>query len=234
MIAAAAVTVPVFGQKVVITGRKQVYTRPKPMIDFKKTFSVRRPVVRAATPALSRAITAAIDPVKILDINLKEELNKYQWLSEADYKVLYNDNGILTVMVWMEGSGAYPDGVTKHVVIDLARGVRITPAAVFTELNGLAKSVKKKQDAAVDSAIKVMKADPDFGDEDPKPLFENTNFEVKDLGGFAVDVSGVSFFYDYGFPHVIQALEPDSELRLSWTEIKPYIRKDGLLARFVN
>ena len=234
MIVAAAVTVPVFGQKVVVTGRKQVFTRPKPMIAFKKTFSVRRPVVRAATLSLSRAISTAIDPVKILDINLKEEMNEYQWLSEADYKVIYNDNGILTVMVWMECSGAYPDGVTKYVVVDTTRGVRITPTNVFRELDGLAKAVKKKQDTAVEGAIKVIKADPDFGDEDPKQLFENTNFEANDLEWFAVDASGVSFFYDYGFPHVIQALEPDSELRLSWAEIKPFIRKDGLLARFVN
>jgi hypothetical protein len=221
-------------QKVIVAGKKQVYTRPKPSIDFKKTFSIRRPIVTASTPALSKAITALLDPAKVLDIDIKEEMGEYQWLSEADYEVVYNDRGMLTVKLWMEGSAAYPDGVTKYSVIDTAKGVRVSPADVFTDLEGLAKLLKKKQDAAVAEQIKVIKADPDLGgDEDPKQLFENTNFEVKDREWFAADMAGVAFFYDYGFPHVIQALEPDSELRLSWSEIKPFIRKEGLLARFV-
>ena len=232
--ACAVFAIPAFSQKVTVTGRKQVYTRPRPLIDFKKTFSIRRPIVTATTPAISKAITALLDPAKVLEINIKDELGEYQWLSEADFEVVYNDRGMLTVKVWMEGSGAYPDGVTKYVVIDTAKGVRLTPADVFTDLDGLASVVKKKQDAAVAEQIKVIKADPDFGsDEDPKQLFESTNFEAKDLDGFAADMAGVAFFYDYGFPHVIQAREPDSELRLSWNEIKPFIRKDGLLARFV-
>lgn len=222
-------------QSVMVTGRKRIYTRPKPIVDFKKTFSIRRPMVRAATPALSRKIDALIDPVKVLEIDLKGEMDDHQWLSEADYKIVHNADGVLAVMVWMEGSGAYPDGVTRYVVVDTAKGTRATAAEVFNDLDGLAKLVKTRQDAAVAARIKAIRADPDLrGDEDPEKLFENTNFEPKDLEGFSVDAEGVSFFYDYGFPHVIQALEPSSELRLSWAEIKPFVRRDGLLARFVR
>lgn len=225
---------PISGQTVTITGQKKVYTRPKPIIDFKKTFTIRRPIAKAATPALSRKITAAIDPVKILDINISEELGEYQWLTEADFQEVFNERGMLTMMFWMEGVAAYPDGVTEYVVVDVARGERVTPADVFTDLPGLVAAIKEKQNAEIAEATKAIKADPDFGDGDPTALFENAAFEEKDLANFAADRAGVAFFYDYGFPHVIKALEPDGELRLSWAEIKPFIRRGGLLARFVR
>jgi len=224
-----------FGQTVTITGHKKVYKRTKPIIGYKKTFTIRRPIAKAATPALSRKITAAIDPVKVLEIDVQDELTEMQWLSEADFEEVFNKDGVLTMMLWMEGSAAYTDGVTKYVVVDVAKGMRLTPSAAFTDLPGLIAAVKKKQDAEVENAVKEIKADPEFAkDDDPKALFEYTNFEEKDLDNFAVDMAGVAFFYDYGFPNVIKALEPNGELRLSWAEIKPFINKDGLLARFVR
>jgi hypothetical protein len=229
---AASVT----AQTVKITGQKKVYTRTKPIVGYKKTFTIRRPIATAATPALSRKITAAINPVTILDINIREELTEMQWLSEADFEEVFNKDGVLTMSLWMEGSGAYSDSVTKYVVIDVANGTRLTPNQAFVDMPGLIAAVKKKQDAEIEKAIKVMKADPDFAaaDDDPKRLFEETTFEEKDLDNFAVDMAGVAFFYDYGFPNALKALEPEGELRLSWSEIKPFIKQDGLLARFVR
>jgi hypothetical protein len=222
-------------QTVSITGQKKTYTRAKPIIGFKKTFTINRPIAKASTPALSRKITALIDPVKVLEIDLKDEMTETQWLSEADFEEVFNRQGILTMMLWMEGSAAYTDGVTRYVVVDVAKGQRLTPASAFIDLPGLIAAVKTKQDAAVKDAIKAIKANPEFPkDEDPKSLFEYTNFEEKDLGNFAVDMAGVAFFYDYGFVNAIKALEPDGELRLSWTEVKPFIKQDGLLARFVR
>ena len=232
-IAISAAAIPAFSQQVTVTGRKQTYTRPKPNSGYKKTFTIRRPMVKAATPALSRKISAAIDPAKVLDIRIQEDLTESQWLSEADYQVVFNDRGMLTVMLWMEGSGAYSDGVTKYAVLDVEKGIQLSPADVFTDIEGLVAAVKKKQDAEMAEAIKTIKANPEFGDGDPKQLFEYSDFKTEDLDNFAADMAGVAFFYDYGFPNVLKALEPEGELRLSWAEIKPFIRKDGLLARFV-
>jgi hypothetical protein len=225
----------VTAQTVTITGQKKVYTRVKPISGYKKTFTIRRPIAKASTPALSRKISAAIDPVNVLEINIREEQTDTQWLSEADFEEVFNKDGVLTMMLWMEGSAAYSDGLTKYVVIDLKTGNRITPADVFNDLPGLIVAVKKKQDAEVAKAVKDIKADPEFPkDQDPKELFEYTGLEEKDLDNFAVDMAGVAFFYDYGFPNALKALEPEGELRLSWSEIKPFIKQDGLLARFVR
>jgi hypothetical protein len=219
------------GQTVVITPKKTVYRRPKPQIDFKKTFTVRRPIAKAVTPALSRKITAAISPEKVLELNIREELNEYQWLEESDYKVLFNQNGVLCVELWMTGTAAYPDSVTKRVVIDIANGTAVRPSDVFKDLPSLAKIVRKAQLAEIAAATKEMKSDPDAR---PEELFSETNFTVADFKDFSVDAKGATFYYDYGFPHVIEALQPDGEFHFSWAQLRPFIRTDGLLARFVR
>ena len=45
---------------------------------------------------------------------------------------------------------------------------------------------------------------------------------------------GVTFYFDAGFPHVIQALEPDEEYFFSYAELRPYIKRNGPLAVFVR
>lgn len=229
------VSVGAFGQAVTITPKTQVYTRVKPIMPEKRTFTVRRPIVRAATPALSRKINAAIDPVTVLEIDIKEEMGEIQWLYEADFQEVFNDKGILTLMIWMEGSGAYVSGVTKYVVVDVRRGERLKPGDVFTDIPGLVAAAKAKLRQRIEESIKEIKNDPDWRDEeDPRSLFEDNDFTQDDLSNFSVDMAGVAFHYEFGFPHVIKALEPDGEFRFSWDEIKPFIKPGSLLAKPVR
>lgn len=218
-------------QSVTITPQKRIYRRPKPLHDFKRTFTIRRPVAKAATPALSRKITAAISPERVLQINIREEQTEYQWLEEADYKVLFNRNGVLSIELWMTGTGAYPDSITRTIVVDLTRGSAVLVTDVFRDLPALAAMIRKKQLAEIEQAITEMKADPDAR---PEELFSETNFTVDDLKEFAVDSRGVTFIYDYGFPHVLEALQPDGRFTFTWLQLKPFVRQDGLLARFVR
>jgi hypothetical protein len=227
----ALVCVSVGAQTVTIVPRKTIHRRPKPEADFKRTFSIRSPIAKASTALLSQKITAAISPIKVLEIDLKEEKGEYQWLEEADYKVLFNQRGVLCVELWMTGTAAYPDSVTKTVVVDIAKGTRVTINDVLKDLDKLAPLVKKKQHAEVLAATQGMKKDPDA---DPKALFSETNFTTEDFGEFAVDAKGVTFIYDYGFPHVLEALQPDGKYHFTWAKLKPFLRSDGLLARFVR
>jgi hypothetical protein len=220
-----------FPQTVTIIPRKTIYRRPKPEVDFKRTFTVRRPIAKASTPALSRRITTAISPEKVLLLNLREEMSEYQWLEEADYKVLFNQSGVLCIEEWMSGTAAYPDSVTKRVVVDVTTGISVRSTDVFKNLPAFAKLVKKSQDLEIASATKEMKSDPDAR---PEQLFSETNFVANDFKEFSVNQKGVTIFYDYGFPHVLEALQPPGEYHFSWTEIRQFVRADGLLARFVR
>lgn len=231
VLAFSAVT---FAQSVVITPKKVTYTRPKPLVDFKKTFTVNYPKVKAATPVLSKKIEDVISYEKNFRFTLKEEMTEIQWLEEADYRVGYNDNGILSIDLMINGTGAYPSGSVKTVVVDLKTGNKVAPANVFTDIDGLVGRLKEIQKEEIRQGIEEIKKDPDFSNENPADLFNEADFTAENLEGFAVDEKGVTFTYDYGFPHVIQALQPEGKYFLSWTEIKPFIKNDGLLGGFVR
>jgi hypothetical protein len=214
-----------------ITPKKTTYKRPKPQMDFKKKFTVTRPLVKAATPALSRKIEAALSYEKNFQFTIREEMTEMQWLEDASYNVLYNMGDILSVSLFIEGSGAYPSSSTKWVVVDSRTGVKQTPAMVFTNLAGLAAMIAKDQKAEIAEGIKEIKKDPDFEDPDPSTLFTDAKFTTADLKDFSVDAKGVTFHYNYSLPHVIQALQPAGEFSYTWEQIKPYIKRGGLLSR---
>lgn len=221
-------------QSVVITGKKITYTRKNPVADFKKNFTINYPKVKARNPAVSRKIEAAIDYRTILGINLKEELTAPQWLEEADYDVDYNANGILSITLSMNGTGAYPSGIQRIVVVDTTAGNRVKAADVFKNVSGLIALIQKAQDKEVAASITAIKSDPDNIDPDPAGLFAMAKIRPADLEWFSVDERGVTFHYDYGFPHVILAMQPDGTFFFSWAQIKPFIRPDGLLKAMVR
>ncbi|MEJ7847646.1 MAG: hypothetical protein WKF92_06125 [Pyrinomonadaceae bacterium] len=221
-------------QSVTITPKKKVYKRTNPQSVVKKTFEIIYPKVKASTAVFSKRIETAINPVNILEVNVQKEINEYQWLEEASYEVGYNKNGILSVMVFVHGVGAYPDGSSKTVVIDLKNGRRVTPADIFINLKGLAAKLKKMQRAEIDAGKLELKKDPAMEEWIVNQIFGNSNFKIKDLNSFAISDAGVTFNYDYGFQHVIKALEPDGIFLITWAELRPFIKRPGLLARFVR
>lgn len=221
-------------QSVIITPQRVVYKRPKPIMDFKTTFTVRYPKVKASTRLLSRKIESTISYAKLLELNVQEEIKDIQWLEEADYEVGYNKNGILSISLSMNGTGAYPSGSSKTVVVDLKTGNRVRPTDVFRNLDGLTAIISKAQKAEILKAAKGIKEDPENRDVDTGQLFENANFKRANLAEFAVSATGVTFIYDYGFPHVIQAVEPDGSYFFTWRQLEPFIKRGGLLARFIR
>ena len=138
-----------FAQSVVITPKKVTYKRPKPESEYKKTFEIIYPKVKAATPAISRKIETEISYQKNNDLNIKAELNEYQWLGGASYEVIYNKNGLLDIILTTEGSAAYPSTFNKEVVVDIKTGSRVRAQDVFTNLSALAAQVKKMQAAEI-------------------------------------------------------------------------------------
>lgn len=228
-----ALVASTFAQSVVITPKKVIYRRPKPIASYKKTFTVIRPRVKASTPALGKKIETAISYEKVSDLNIKEELIEIQWLEEADYIVNYNKNGILDITLTVTGTGAYPSTYNRTVVIDLKTGNRITPTMVFNDIVGLTAKGKKAQELEVKQAIiDIKKEEPDV--EDPASFFGSTDYESENLNDFSVSDKGVTFIYDYGFPHVAQALQPNGRYFFTWRELKSFIKPAGLFGKFVR
>jgi hypothetical protein len=228
-----AFTSAAFSQSVIVTPKKTTYQRPKPSSDFKKSFSVVRPKVRGASPAIVKKIETAISYEKVFDFNVKEEINEIQWLEEASYTVDYNKNGILGVTLTVMGSGAYPSESSQPVVVNLKTGDQVLAKDVFVKLAQFAAKGKQKLDAEIKKAIVEIKREYPQ-EENPASLFENAEFSIKNLDRFSVSDKGITFWYDYGFPHVIMALQPEGRYFFGWAELKPFIKPDGLFGRFIG
>ncbi|MEQ1603678.1 MAG: hypothetical protein ABL999_02305 [Pyrinomonadaceae bacterium] len=224
-----------YGQSVVVTAKKVTYTRPKPITDFRRAFTVIYPKIKAATPALSKKIEAAISYEKNFEMSIKDELNEIQWLENAAYDVGYNANGILSLSLTIEGSGAYPSDSTKYVVVDIKKGTKVKPADAFTDLSGLLAMVSKAKDKEVAEAIAEIKKDPDNQDADIEMMFKDSEqYKKVTLDEFEIDENGIVFHHDYGFAHVAQALQPEGDFFFSWAELKPFIKPSGLLGRIAR
>lgn len=221
-------------QSVVVKSHKVTYTRKKPLSEYKKTFTINYPSVRAASPAVSRKIEDTLSYRRVLGLKLNEELTEYQWLEEADYEVEYNKNDLLGVKLWMEGSAAYPDGVTKWVVVDTRTGRKQVPADLFTDLPGLLALAKKAQRAEIAKAKDENKDDREYMDSIDSTLAESAKYHPLKLDQFTISATGVTFHHDYDFPHVIQAMEPDGEYFFTWKQLRPYIKPGSLLSRIAR
>ena len=221
-------------QTVVVTSKKVTYTRPKPIADFKKNFTVNHPKVKAASKSVSEKIEAALSYDKAFGITVADELREAQWLEEADFRVLLNRKGVLCVELSIQGTGAYPSGNTKRIVVDSRTGKRALPGEVFIYINGLVDMVTKLQKKEIADAIAEIKANKDWDEPNPERLFDTASFRMDNLKGYSIDEQGVTFYYDYGFPHVIQAMQPDGEYKFTWAQMKPFIRIGSLLERMTR
>lgn len=154
------------------------------------------------------------------------------WLSEFDYKVNYNRNSILDVTFMQDGVGAYPDTHTKHFAVNLKNGELIKAADAFesSSLDELAALVNKKLQAENQETIR------DSGDdrETAKDLLKDLKFEASNLDEFSISDKGITFLYDAGFPHAVQALQPVGNYFFSFAELKSYIKRNGPLGVFVR
>lgn len=226
-----------FSQTVTITPKKTVHKRVRPESDYRATFTITYPKIKAANPALSKKIEAALSYEKNFEIDIKEQIESdEQWLEEADFDVIYNQNGLLCVNLFMTGSGAYPTTSNRRLVVDLKTGDVVTPENVFTDIEGLLAEIRKIQQANIREGIEELQADRDFQEvrDEIEGILKNADFKAEDLKGFAVDANGVTFSYRYGFRHAIQAMEPNGDYSLSWAELRPFIKPTGLLAGFVR
>jgi hypothetical protein len=176
-----------------------------------------------------RKVRAILDFKNIFGSSLAE-YRQDAWLTDFDYKVNYNQNYILDITFTQSGIGAYPDTQTKHFAINLRNGELIKAADAFdaSSLDTLAALVDKKLQAEVRQIKK------DNSGEDSQDLFKDVKFKTSDLDDFSISNRGITFLYDAGFPHVVQALEPGGQYFFSYAQLKPHLKRDGSLAMFIR
>jgi len=201
------------------------------------------PERRKATVSYPIIVSGITDPVVLAKVrsllNLKnvfdmslQEYREDTWLSELNYRINYNKNHILDITFTQEGVAAYPDSQEKHLAINLRTGALIKATDVFKResLAKLATLVDGKLQAEMKATIEEVNQDKTIDADEKKSvpeLYEGLKIEVKNLDDFSIDDKGITFLYDAGFPHVVQAYQPAGEYRFSYAELRPYLQREG-------
>ncbi|HVF56429.1 MAG TPA: hypothetical protein VM934_09780 [Pyrinomonadaceae bacterium] len=189
-----------------------------------------------SNPAVLKKVRSTLRLKNIFDTSLAE-YRQDTWLDEFDYQVNYNKNYILDITFTQSGSAAYPDTHTRHFAINLKTGETIKAADAFnaSSFTRLARMADEKLQAEIKTILK--EAERDASEEDRKnnvDLFAPLKFTTKNLDEFSVGDRGITFLYDAGFPHVVQALQPEGRYFFSYAELKPFIKRNGVLAQFIR
>lgn len=227
--------------RVIVTPRRVTIVRRGALVkDFpaKKTATVTYPVIRGLSdPRVLRRVQLLLQVNNAFDSSLAE-YREDTWLDVFFFKVNYNKNFILDITFTQSGSGAYPDTHKKHVAINLKNGGVIKASDVFAndKLGVLATLVNRKLQTELNEILKENSGTGSDA-EDIRVIKESQEvleFKAENLDDFSVGPKGITFLYDAGYPHAIQAFEPNGRYFFSYSELKPYIKRDGLLGQFVE
>jgi hypothetical protein len=228
--------------RVVIAKKRIVIVRTGKLVrDFptRKRAIINYPSITsgASSAAALRKVRSLLQLKNIFDTSLAEYKSD-TWLDEFDYEVNYNKNFILDITFTQSGMGAYPDDHTKHFAINLKTGDLIKARDVFkpSSLQTLAGMADRKLRAEREENLKAVAQD-DSTAEDKQNLREQLDglkFQVDNLDEFSIGDKGITFLYDAGFPHAIQALEPVGRYFFSYAELRSFIKPEGPLGSFAR
>ncbi len=199
--------------------------------DYKEAV-IRYPVVSGLTnSALLKQVQVAISLKQVLGQSLEELRQEYtenHWLTEVEYAVNYNRNNILDLTYAVSGVGAYPSGFEKWVSVDLKTGKRLRARDLFKAdgLGAIAQAVDQQMQQTIRQKMaEVRKQEPDLG----LVVFANHRFQPKNLENFTIGKTGVTFHYNFEFPHVIKAAEPSGNYLMPYSKLTRYVQPDGVL-----
>lgn len=205
----------------------------------RRTATVTYPLIGGLSdPIVLQRIRSLLDFKNIFDYSLQDYRND-SWLSEFGYTVNYNRDFLFDVTFTQSGVAAYPDEHSKHFLIDLKNGQIIKAADAFQvdKLGTLAGMVNQKLQAELSQRMTEIKQSSDLDAEDIRSItegLEQLKLEIAHLEDFSVSARGITFLYDAGLPHVIKAFEPEGRYFFSYSELRPYLNRNGPLGQFVR
>ena len=205
---------------------------------LRRTATVTYPIVSGLPPVILHRVRSTLSFKNIFDYSLDEYRND-AWLTEFDYVVNYNANSLLDITFSQSGVAAYPDEQSRHFLINLADGSVIKSSDAFAAgtLAQLASLVDLKLQSELAQIEKRNASATDIEQADKESIseaYENLKFEVQNLDDFSVSNRGITFLYDAGFPHVIKAFEPQGRYFFSYQQLKPFLKSNGPLVRFIR
>ncbi|WP_375435803.1 hypothetical protein [uncultured Hymenobacter sp.] len=164
--------------------------------------------------------------------------------TESRYEVLYNDHGLLSVEFTSEYRGAYPSTVKRHATFDLRTGRLMAVRDLVADTLALQQRWQQSISRRVTEHLRTLPeeypqlaTDTNLLADVKHRLYWNDSTSTVELQAgeprlydFAVTSFGLVLYYDFGFPHLIEALQPDSDYQLTYADIKLWLKPKGPLS----
>jgi len=152
-------------------------------------------------------------------------------LVSADFKVDGNVRNVLSLTIQQEWLGAYIDISNTYLNFNSNTGAAVAITDILTEAS--LPVIASRLDEVLQARIATLKTE--LAAEIASGEIEATQWDelhvtAADLAAFSTTNEGITFHYDPGFPHVIQALEPDGDFKVTIDELDPAINLEGLWA----
>jgi hypothetical protein len=205
----------------------------------RKTATVTYPAISGlGDRAVLRRIRSILDFKNIFDYSL-QEYREDPWLSEFSYTIHYNQDHLFDITFTQSGAAAYPAEHSKHFLINLKDGRIVKASDVFLsdKFQVMAATVDQKLQAELREMMTQVKKNSDYDQAESQSIveaLEDMKFGPENLDDFSVSTRGITFLYDAGLPHVIRAFEPEGRYFFSYSELTPYLNRNGPLGQFIR
>jgi hypothetical protein len=154
----------------------------------------------------------------------------------SSYKINFNENHVLSLSLFIETMGAYPGGQTKNLNFNLLNGelIQISDLLKKDSLTSLANTLNPMLEDRLDEAKKAADDEEgdsgDGGDDLMEEWSDGASFTKDNLNDFIIDKDGLTFYYDFAFPHAAEALEPDNSFKLTYSQLASYKNANSVIA----
>jgi len=159
------------------------------------------------------------------------------------YEVLYNDHNLLSVECISDYQGAYPSTVRRHATFDLRTGRLLEVRDLVADTVALRQRWQQSINRRVTEHLRTLPNEYPQITTDTKlladvkqRLYWNDSLGAVELlpeeprfYDFALTPFGLMLYYDFGFPYVIQALQPDLDYQFSYVDLKSWLKPKGPL-----
>ncbi|HEX7666767.1 MAG TPA: hypothetical protein VF407_19700 [Polyangiaceae bacterium] len=155
-------------------------------------------------------------------------------ITALDFEVVLDDARLLTIAITEDTMGAYPSSNVLTDSFDWTTGKKIGGEAFAADKKAkLVKLLDKRvHDAWKAKKAELLKTKPQPNECGPDIAKESMDgngpsFTAAMLDGVSATKDGVTFDFDFGFPHVIQACSPEVDLSLPWADVKAFVDPKG-------
>jgi hypothetical protein len=210
-------------------GVKSKVTKTKSDSGLEVTYKL--PEITSLTPDwIATRITGTASALAFSGRSLSDAVAEFQpnglGVTSVTFDVPFNDNQLLNLILRTETEQAYPDHFEHYALFDLRNGKRLQADDLWARPTKakLVALLQRKLNRNITEALRDPADESSGLTPELVPTIGKTTIDDETLASITIQKQGIVLTHEFGFPHAVEASEPDGTLKLSWAELRPFRR----------